>query len=356
VYTGSNKGAFFALLAAALFGASTPFSKVLLARVDPPVDPMMLAGLLYLGSGIGLAIWRSVGRIRREQSREASVTRADLPWLAGSIVSGGIVAPVLLMFGLRMIPASSSSLLLNLEGVLTATLAWFVFKENFDLRIALGMTAISAGGLLISWEGRPEAGAPLGALLVSGACFGWAIDNNLTRRISANDPVQVAASKGLIAGTSNLIIALASGAKLPGAVAVGESAVIGLVGYGISLALFVLALRHIGTARTGAYFSVAPFIGAAISILVLHDPVTVYFLAAAGLMGIGVWLHLTERHRHEHLHAEIAHEHAHIHDEHHMHEHGHPVPAGVSHNHPHRHAGVLHSHPHYPDIHHRHEH
>jgi drug/metabolite transporter (DMT)-like permease len=348
-----NVGAVFALLAALLFGASTPFSKVLLRGVDP----IMLAGLLYLGSGIGLAIVLSIRRfIDRELSREASMTRADIPWLAGSIFSGGIVAPVLLMFGLRIIPASSSSLLLNLEGVLTAMLAWFVFKENFDFHIALGFTAISAGGLLISWEGRPEAGAPVGALLVTGACLGWAIDNNLTRRVSANDPLQVAASKGLIAGAANLIIALASGAKLPGTGALSGAALIGFVGYGISLALFVLALRHVGTARTGAYFSVAPFIGAAMSILVLHDPVTVYFLAAAGLMGIGVWLHLTERHKHEHLHTEISHEHAHIHDEHHTHEHGQPVPAGVSHSHPHRHAGVLHSHPHYPDIHHRHEH
>lgn len=352
-YRKLNSGAVFALVAAALFGASTPFSKVLLGSVDP----ILLAGLLYLGSGIGLAIWLGLSRlIDREQSREASMKRADLLWLAGSIVSGGIAGPVLLMFGLRMIPASSSSLLLNLEGVLTALLAWFVFKENFDLRIATGMTAISAGGLLISWGGRPETGAPVGALLVTGACLAWAIDNNLTRRISANDPVQIAANKGLIAGTANMIIALASGASLPSTPALGGAAVIGLVGYGISLALFVLALRHIGTARTGAYFSVAPFIGAAISILVLHDPVTVHFVAAAGLMGIGVWLHLTERHIHEHLHSEIEHEHAHIHDEHHMHEHGQPVPAALSHSHTHRHPGVLHSHPHYPDIHHRHQH
>src|SRR5215471_998877 len=348
-----NRGAAFALLAAALFGASTPISKVLLGRISP----IMLAGLLYLGSGIGLAIWRGLSRrIYPERSREASMKLADLPWLGGAIVSGGVVGPVLLMFGLRITPASSSALLLNLESAFTAVLAWFVFKENFDLRIALGMAAISAGGLLISWGGRPETGAPVGALLITGACLAWAIDNNLTRRVSASDPVQVAAGKGLIAGTANLAIAFASGAKLPGLGALGGAALVGLVGYGISLTLFVLALRYIGTARTGAYFSVAPFIGAAISILVLRDPVTVYFLIAAGLMGIGIWLHLTERHRHEHLHTQIAHEHAHIHEEHHAHEHGEPVPAGASHSHTHRHAELLHSHPHYPDTHHRHEH
>src|SRR5262245_131191 len=329
-HTRLNSGAAFALLAAALFGASTPISKVLLGRISP----IMLAGLLYLGSGIGLAIWRGFSRrIYPERSREASMKLADLPWLGGAILSGGVVGPVLLMFGLRMTPASSSALLLNLEGVFTAVLAWFVFKENFDLRIALGMAAILAGGLLISWGGRPETGAPMGALLIIGACLAWAIDNNLTRRVSASDPVQVAASKGLIAGTTTLIIALANGAQLPGVGAVAGAALVGLVGYGVSLTLFVLALRHIGSARAGAYFSVAPFIGAAISILVLRDPVTGYFLAAAGLMGTGIWLHLTERHKHEHMHTEITHEHAHVHDEHHAHEHGEPVPAGAVHRH-----------------------
>src|SRR5262249_53015688 len=318
---------------------------------------IMLAGLLYLGSGIGLVVWRGlIRRSDREQSREASLKLADLPWLAGAIVSGGVVGPVLLMFGLTMIPASSSSLLLNLEGVLTAMLAWSLFKENFNLRVALGMAAISAGGLLISWEGRPEAGAPVGALSVIGACLAWAIDNNLTRRVSASDPVQVAAAKGLIAGTTNLIIALASGAKFPGLGAVGGAALVGLVGYGISLTLFVWALRYVGTARTGAYFSVAPFIGSTISILVLRDPVTVNFLAAAGLMGFGVWLHLTEQHKHLHLHPVISHEHAHFHDEHHAHEHSDPVRAVVSHSHTHTHTEMIHSHPHYPDIHHHHEH
>ena len=353
VYGRLNSGAVFALLAAALFGGSTPLSKVLLGRVNP----IMLAGLLYLSSGIGLALWRGLSRgIGRRQAREASIKLADLPWLVGAIVSGGIAGPVLLMLGLRITPASSSALLLNLEGVLTAMLAWFVFKENFDLRIASGMVAILAGGLLISWGGRPETGAPLGALLITGACLAWAIDNNLTRRVSANDPVQVAVGKGLIAGTANLIIALAIGAKLPGLGAVAGAALVGFLGYGISLTLFVLALRYIGTARTGAYYSVAPFIGAAISILLLRDPVTMYFLAAAGLMGTGIWLHLTERHRHEHLHREIVHEHAHVHDEHHAHEHEDNAPADSPHSHTHKHSELLHNHPHYPDTHHRHGH
>jgi drug/metabolite transporter (DMT)-like permease len=349
----SNNGVWFAVVAAVLFGASTPFSKLLLGKVDP----VLLAGLLYLGSGSGLAVWQWIRRgSERTKSREASLKVADLPWLAGAILSGGIVGPVLLMVGLSVTPASSASLLLNLEGVLTAVLAWFVFKENFDRRIALGMGAITLGSLLLSWGGRPELRVPLGALAITGACLAWAIDNNLTRRVSAGDPVQIASAKGLIAGTFNFIIAVAGGAKMPHVAAITGAGVVGLVGYGISLTLFVLALRHIGTARTGAYFSVAPFVGAVISILVLGDAVTLYFLAAAGLMGLGVWLHLTELHRHGHRHTEVAHEHAHIHDEHHQHEHEVPALAGVSHSHGHRHAEMFHTHPHYPDIHHRHEH
>ncbi len=352
-YARSNSGVWFAVVAAVLFGASTPFSKVLLGNVDP----ILLAGLLYLGSGIGLAVWQWVRRrSERTRSREASLKVTDLPWLAGAILSGGIVGPVLLMIGLSVTSASSASLLLNLEGVLTAVLAWVVFKENFDRRIALGMGAITLGGLLLSWGGRPELRVPLGALAIAGACLAWAIDNNLTRMVSAGDPVQIASAKGLIAGAFNLIIAIARGAKIPGVAAISGADVVGLVGYGISLTLFVLALRHIGAARTGAYFSVAPFVGAVISILVLGDAVTLYFLAAASLMAIGIWLHLTERHKHEHFHTEIDHEHGHVHDEHHRHLHGEPVGATVSHSHKHRHAEMFHSHPHYPDIHHRHEH
>ena len=315
---------------------------------------VLLAGLLYLGSGIGLAVWQWIRRgSERTQSREASLQMRDLPWLGGAILSGGIVGPVLLMVGLSATPASSASLLLNLEGVLTATVAWVVFKESFDRRIALGMGAITLGGLLLSWGGRPELRVPLGALAITGACLAWAIDNNLARMVSAGDPVQIASAKGLIAGAFNLILAIARGAKIPGVAAISG---VGLVGYGVSLTLFVLALRHIGTARTGAYFSVAPFVGAAISIVVLGDAVTLYFLAAAVMMALGVWLHLTEPHRHEHRHTEVAHEHAHIHDEHHQHEHEEPVVVGVSHSHEHRHAAMFHTHPHYPDIHHRHQH
>ena len=342
-------GVTFAIGAAVLFGASTPFAKILLGKTEP----ILLAGLLYLGSGGGLLIWWLFSR-RLISRHEAGLKLNDLRWLAGAILSGGIVGPVLLLIGLRYTPASSASLLLNLEGVLTALLAWFVFKENFDRRIAFGMAAITAGGLLLSWAGRPELGVPWGAVAIAGACFAWAIDNNLTRKVSAKDPVQIAAAKGLVAGVVNLSIAFALGNARPGAITIASATIVGFIGYGVSLTLFVLALRQIGTARTGAYFSLAPFVGAAISIVLLHDSLTLYFLIAAVLMGIGVWLHLTERHEHEHKHEALEHEHMHVHDEHHQHEHDSAVSMTEPHSHPHVHDELVHSHHHYPDIHHRH--
>jgi drug/metabolite transporter (DMT)-like permease len=348
-----TSGVVYALAAAALFGGSTPFAKLLVGRVEP----VLLAALLYLGSGCGLLAWHWPGtRGRQHGAAEAPLRQADFPWLGGAVLFGGVIGPVLLMYGLTATPGSTASLLLNLEGVLTALLAWFVFRENFDSRIALGMVAITAGGALVSWEGRPEAGMPWGAFAVIGACLAWAIDNNLTRKVSAGDPVQIAAIKGLVAGTVNLVIALARGSELPGVWTVLACGAVGLVGYGFSLTLFVLALRNLGTARTGAYFSIAPFVGAVISILLLGDRPTTSFFLAAALMCIGVWLHLTERHDHEHDHEAMSHEHSHVHDEHHKHEHGPDDPPGEPHSHPHDHLAMRHSHPHYPDIHHRHSH
>lgn len=342
-----------ALLSALLFGASTPLAKLLL----PQVTSLLMAGLLYLGSGIGLGVYYFFQSSRKAtRSKEAALTRKDWPWLAGAIAAGGVVAPVLLMWGLVKTPASSASLLLNLEGVLTALLAWFVFKENFDSRIAIGMAFIAAGGVCLSWMGRLEVGVPWGSVAIIGACLAWAIDNNLTRKVSAGDPVQIAGLKGLIAGSVNTTLAIVLGAKLPSLPALLATGAVGFLGYGLSLTLFVLALRHIGTARTGAYFSTAPFVGAVISILFLGDKFTIGFGVAALCMGIGVYLHLTERHEHPHHHEPMEHEHLHYHDEHHQHAHSSTDPVGEPHSHKHQHEELTHSHPHYPDIHHRHGH
>ena len=334
-----------ALAAALLVGASTPAAKTLAVEMHP----VLLAGLLYAGSGLGLSAWLAVRR-----GGSMRLQRSELAWLAGAVASGGVVAPVLLMLGLAATGAAAASLLLNLEGVFTALLAWFAFKENFDRRIALGMALIVAGGAVLSIEPAALGGVSFGALAVALACLAWALDNNLTRRISAGDATTIAAVKGVVAGLVNLAIAAALGAGWPGVTAAAVAGLIGLFGYGVSLALFVVALRGLGAARTGAYFSTAPFVGVALSLAVLGETPDAAFWIAAALMAAGVWLHLTERHEHEHVHAPTEHEHPHTHDVHHRHEHDFDWDGLEPHSHPHRHGRMVHSHPHYPDIHHRH--
>ncbi|MEA3205358.1 MAG: hypothetical protein QOG92_1008 [Verrucomicrobiota bacterium] len=342
-----------ALLAALLFGASAPLAKVFLHNLSP----VELAGALYLGSGIGLALWRWSRRYRRDPaSWEPALKRSDWVWLGGAIFSGGVVGPILLMIGLTTTPASSTSLLLNLEGVLTALLAWFVFRENFDRRILLGMMAIVAGGVLLSLTPGQSAGYSWGIWAIVGACFCWAIDNNLTRKVSAADPVQIAMLKGLSAGTINLTLGLSLTGKLPAASALAGVGLLGFLSYGVSLTCFVLALRDLGSARTGAYFSTAPFIGVILSFLILREVPPLLFWPALLLMISGVWLHLTEHHEHDHVHEALEHEHLHRHDEHHQHEHGPTDPPGEPHSHAHRHRRLVHRHVHLPDLHHRHEH
>jgi drug/metabolite transporter (DMT)-like permease len=343
-------GVTLALLSAALFGASTPLAKIMLGDVDP----WMLAGLLYLGAGIGLAAVHLGRNVLRLPAIEAPLRRSDVPWLAAVIAAGGILGPVFLMFGLARTDAAEASLLLNLEGLATMGIAWVIFLEYVDRRLLLGAFAILAGAALLSWQGR--ASLNWGALLIVAACVSWGIDNNLTRKLSSADPVQIAMLKGLVAGTVNLILALVQGAALPGIVTILAAGVVGFFGYGVSLALFVIGLRHLGTARTGAYFSLAPFIGALLSLTLLAEPLTVRLVAAGGLMALGLWLHLTERHEHEHAHEAMEHEHRHTHDEHHQHRHGPDTPSGEPHSHLHRHQPLVHRHPHYPDLHHRHGH
>lgn len=317
------------------------------------VTPLVLAGLLYLGSGVGLLAWRL---LRKPAGGTANLRQADLPWLAGAIVAGGIVGPALLMYGLTRTDAAAASLLLNLEAVFTAVMAWLVFRENVDRRVFLGMVAIVAGGVVLSWGEVPRAGGIAGPLLIAAACLAWAIDNNLTRRVSGGDAVTIAGVKGLFAGAANVTLGLAQGGALPPAGILAAAGLVGLFGYGISLVLFVVALRHLGTARTGAYFSVAPFFGAALALLVLNESASATFWIAALLKAAGVWLHLTERHEHAHAHEQMTHTHQHAHDEHHRHEHGADWDGREPHTHEHRHAALRHSHPHYPDLHHRHGH
>jgi drug/metabolite transporter (DMT)-like permease len=343
-----------AFISAALFGISTPAAKALLGSIDPAV----LAGLLYCGAGIGIAVVRRIARplIAPDATIEAPLGSADVPWLAGAIAAGGIVGPLLLMVGLARTDAAAASLLLTLEGVATALLAWFVFHENFDRRIALGMACLVAGAIMLSWTGQPTVSGLFGPLAIAGACAAWGLDNNLTRKVSLADPLQIVELKGLIAGPVNLVLGLWVGGGLPALSPLLIAGVVGFLGYGVSLALFVLALRHLGTARTGAYFSTAPFLGAVAAIFFPQEPITTQLVVAGILMGFGVWLHLTEDHEHDHEHEPMEHGHLHVHDAHHQHVHGPDDPPGEPHTHVHRHERLKHRHPHVPDMHHTHRH
>ncbi len=338
-----------ALAAAAAFGASTPVAKLLLSSINP----WMLAGLLYLGSGIGLSLLIAIRKFTGSSSDEAKLTWINLPWLAGTILFGGVFGPLLLLLGLNLTDAASASLLLNLEAVFTLLLAWIVFREHVDRRLFIGAVAIVAGAVLLSWQGGIGKFS-WGTILIALACLSWAIDNNLTRKISSSDPFVLASIKGICAGSVNTALALSSGAHWPDFANLAGAMSVGFVSYGLGLVLFIFALRYLGTARTGAYYGTAPFLGALVATLLLGSPLSAVVVVSGLLMAFGAWLHLAERHEHEHTHNDLEHEHSHIHDQHHQHEHQGDVTE--PHSHLHRHYPMRHKHSHYPDLHHRHKH
>ena len=335
-----------------LFGVSTPLAKTLVGSVPP----LMLAGLLYAGSGFGLLLVLLARVLVRRNASAFGLPRGREWWaLAAAIVVGGVVGPVALTSGLAVTAASTASLLLNLEAVFTVLLAWFLFHENFDRRVVAGMVAIVAGGAVLAWAPVTGPNASSGVWLIAAACLCWALDNNLTRKAAANDAVMIAGLKGIVAGIVNVSLALRLGQALPPVHLVASAAAVGLVGYGVSLVLFVLALRDLGSARAGAYFSVAPFFGAGLALVLQGDELTLQLAVAGALMAAGVWLHVTERHGHRHAHEFMEHTHAHVHDEHH--QHAHPSWDGREpHTHRHVHERLVHAHPHFPDVHHRHPH
>lgn len=342
---GLQRYALLALGSALLFGAAAPAVKPFAASLHP----VLLAGLLYLGSFLGLLLAR--GMRRRAETRLQS---KDLPPLVGAIVAGGLVAPVLLVWGLSGLAASAASLLLASEAVLTMLLAALLFREAIAARVWVAALLILGAAALLAWTPAASVPVSMHAAAVLAACLLWGLDNNLSARISLADPFAIAMWKGLAAGAVNTSLGLALSAALPEASSLWILA-IGAIGYGASLVLYLLALRHIGAARTAAHFGTAPFFGAALSIFFLGEPLTPALLAAFGLAAAGTWLVLSERHRHEHEHEAMDHDHRHVHDEHHQHAHaGHEGPE--PHSHSHRHAPLRHRHVHFPDLHHRHRH
>jgi drug/metabolite transporter (DMT)-like permease len=355
-------GLLLGLAAAALFGASTPVAKLLV----PGTGPVVLAGLLYLGAGLGLA---AAGPLRRAGA-EAPLRRSDLPVLAAIVVAGGVAGPVLLVLGLGRLPGVAASLLLNLEAPLTVLLAATFLGERLDRREALGAAAVVAGAVALGWGPGLVAlvpGLPLprgagpgrgldlaGVACIAGACGAWAVDNTLSQRLAHRDPVAVARAKALVAGTLDVALGLAAGEALPPAGRLSGALLTGALGYGASMVLFLLAVRGAGAARTAAAFATAPFIGAAVAVPLLGERLGAVHAAAGALMAAGTALALRARHGHPHVHEPVVHEHAHVHDAHHAHVHDGPVEE--PHSHPHRHDRLEHDHGHLPDLHHRHGH
>jgi drug/metabolite transporter (DMT)-like permease len=348
----TGRGALLGLAAAALFGLSAPIAKILLGSVPP----VLLAGLLYLGAALGL--W--LQRIARPATREAPLASQDAPLLIGIIASGGVLGPVLMLLGLSRVSALVGSLLLNLEAPFTVLLALVVFREHLGRYAAIATTFIIAGAGLLKLE--PSAGGgntfdTLGVALLASACLCWAVDNNLTQRLSLRDPFAIVRVKTLAAGIFNTSLGIAlAGGRVPELRLVAAALGLGSLSYGVSVVLDAYALRLVGAAREAAYFATAPFIGAIGSWALLHDRLTTVDVAAMSAMACGVGLLLRERHAHLHQHQELEHEHLHSHDEHHRHGHRPSDPPGDKHSHRHRHAQLVHDHPHVPDAHHRHQH
>ena len=334
-----------ALLAALFFGASAPISKLLLGDVPP----VLMAAFLYLGSGTGISLVKLYQRFTKNQ-KEAGIQRPDVKWLAGAIISGGILAPIILMISLKNTTASTASLLLNFEGVGTTLIALFFFRESISRRALGAILVITVASVFLSTDFTAGFGLSLGALGVILACTLWGVDNNLTRNISAKDPLTIVAWKGLVAGSFSLLLGLGLGQQLPALTSILSILLLGFISYGLSTMLFIYSMRGLGAARTSALYGTAPLAGVLLSLIIFREPITLLFGIAAVLMAAGAWLLANEEHAHFHIHMPVVHEHRHIHDEYHSHD-----SADMTHSHEHDHPRAEHEHGHMPDIHHRHE-
>lgn len=345
-------GALCGIGAAVLFGVTVPLAKLLLPRSSPVV----LAGLLYVGAGVTLMVATMGRRLlgRAPAGHETPLRAEDALSMLTIVVSGGIVGPILMLYGLQRLSGVTTALLLNLEAPFTIALAVVAFGEHLGKRETAAAALIIVGAASLGWNPTAARFDAIGVCALVGACLSWAIDNNLTQRLSLRDPVALVRLKALGAGSATLAIAAALGQTLPGAGTIAAVMLIGGAGYGLSIVLDAYALRWIGAAREAAYFATAPFIGALAAVPLLGDHIGAFDLAAAAVMAVGVALLLRERHGHVHEHEALEHEHLHVHDAHHQHEHVGPLVE--PHAHPHRHAPLQHDHPHVSDLHHRHRH
>ena len=345
------QGAAFGLSSAVLFGISPPFAKLLL----PEADPLLIAGLLYFGAGLGLVTFGLFSGMQ-PSTTEARIRRSDIWLLIGIILTGGILAPVCMLVGLQHLSGILGSLLLNLEAPFTLLLAILIFGEHLGPREILGSALVFAGAAVLAYEAGDIRIDWIGIMSLVVACLLWAVDNNLSQRLSLRDPVAITRIKTLAAGVCVLAIALATGHTLPRASILFPTLLLGMVSYGVSLVLDMRALRLLGAAREAGYFAIAPFIGAIVAVPVLGERWGSREFVAGGLMAVGLVMLLREHHTHGHAHQEIEHEHAHIHGDHHDHAHDTDHVQIEPHAHPHRHLPLVHDHPHVSEAHHRHEH
>jgi drug/metabolite transporter (DMT)-like permease len=344
-----QKAILFAVLAAVCYGVSAPFSKFLLNGLSP----VFLAALLYLGAGIGMGVVLLVGRIAHKESREARITKKEAPWVLAMVLLD-IAAPILLLFGLNLTSPGNVSLLNNFEIVATTLIAMVIFKETIGRRMGIAIALITLSSFLLSIEDIGSLSFSPGSLLVILACVCWGLENNCTRKLSIKDPLEIVFIKGFGSGTGALIIAAFSGTIRLNLPSILLALLLGFFAYGLSITFYIRAQRNLGAARTSAYYAIAPFIGAGLSLIAFRQPLTAPFIAALVIMLLGAYFAAAEKHTHLHTHEALEHEHRHSHmDAHHSHAHSQPVR---EHSHSHTHEATEHTHPHTPDTHHRHSH
>jgi drug/metabolite transporter (DMT)-like permease len=343
----------YALIAASLFGISAPLSKLLLGNIPP----LQLAGLLYLGSGLTLLLLKLLLKVAKSDGKEASLHKPDFPWLLGAVISGGVLAPMALMYGLSTTPAATASILLNFEAVSTTLLAAMLFREHIGKRVVVALSLLTLASLTLALNTSGTMGFSIGTLFIVLACILWGIDNNLTRNISSKDPAIIVIVKGIGAGSFSFVLSLLTGNELPSVSNAFLALIVGGACYGASLMLFILALRGLGSARSSALFASAPFIGALASFVIFQEAPTFQFVVSIPLMMAGAYLLFKETHLHSHEHKKNVHDHIHSHsDDHHTHTHNEQLSSTEKHSHRHQHDTVRHFHNHMPDLYHRHEH
>lgn len=341
---------FMAILAASLFGISSPISKLLLVEIPPT----LMSSLLYLGAGVGMLAINYIKGISKIEKIEAQMTKKEMPYILGMVILD-IAAPICLMLGLTMTTSANASLLNNFEIVATSIIALLIFKEAIGKRMWISISLITLSSIILSFEDVGSFTFSIGSIFVLMACLCWGFENNCTRMLSLKDPLQIVVVKGFGSGFGSLIIALVLKQHSTNLLYIAMALLLGFVAYGLSIYFYIMAQRELGAARTSAYYAIAPFIGVLLSIIIFSQQITISFIIALVIMIIAAFFAGVEHHKHIHIHEEITHEHRHNHiDNHHNHVHEYRIES--EHSHVHTHEKAEHIHKHTPDMHHAHPH